>query len=215
MLGAVIGAAVGDALGHPTEFLSTTQLHAKYGPNGVTGFELWWEVEGRRFAPYTDDTQMAEIVLQALVDKGGPDASLEAVMLEIATGFAHWIEHPQGGHRAPGNACVQGARRLENGVTWREAGGATAGGCGSVMRAYPFGLRGTIRGELEPLLAPPVTRPVRFALLRIEAPMLLTSHRRRKIWGAGARTKPAPPGSLGRLAPLRGPRPSRGRWLGG
>jgi len=140
VLGAVIGAAVGDALGHPTEFLSTAQLHTKYGPNGVTGFELWWERDGKRFAPYTDDTQMAEIVLQTLVNKGGPAASLEAVMLEIATGFARWTDHPQGGHRAPGNACMEGSRRLAKGVAWREAGGATAGGCGSVMRAYPFGL---------------------------------------------------------------------------
>ena len=138
VLGAVIGAAVADALGHPTEFLSTTQLHAKYGPTGVTGFELWWERDGRRFAPYTDDTQMAEIVLQALVNKGGPHASLEAAMLEIATRFARWTDHPQGGHRAPGNACFEGARRLAKGVAWREAGGATAGGCGSVMRAYPY-----------------------------------------------------------------------------
>src|ERR1043165_3260421 len=35
---------------------------------------------------------------------------------------------------------MAGCRRLAQGVPWREAGGATAGGCGSVMRAYPFGL---------------------------------------------------------------------------
>ncbi len=83
---------------------------------------------------------MAEIVLQALVDGGGPNAELEAAMVEIAAGFALWTEDPQGGHRAPGNACLRGARRLAAGVPWREAGGPTDGGCGSVMRAYPFGL---------------------------------------------------------------------------
>lgn len=140
VVGAVLGAAVGDALGHPTEFLSHQAIRRQYGPSGVTGFELWWERDGRRFAPYTDDTQMAEIVLRALVGHGNSASAMDAVMEEIATGFAHWSVDPQGGHRAPGNACMRGARRLRDGVHWREAGGPADGGCGSVMRAYPFGL---------------------------------------------------------------------------
>lgn len=141
VLGAVLGAAVGDALGHPTEFLpSYAAIRQRYGPAGVTGFELWWERDGERFAPYTDDTQMAEIVLKTLVSHGGGSAILAPLMEEMASGFAVWSTDPQGGHRAPGNACLAGAQRLKSGVSWREAGGQTAGGCGSVMRAYPFGL---------------------------------------------------------------------------
>jgi ADP-ribosylglycohydrolase len=140
ILGAVLGAAVGDALGHPTEFLSQAAIRRQYGPSGVTGFELWWERAGRRFAPYTDDTQMAEIVLRTLVEHGNGAAAMEPVMGKIAAGFARWSVEPQGGHRAPGNACMRGAGRLRAGVHWREAGGPTDGGCGSVMRAYPFGL---------------------------------------------------------------------------
>ena len=141
VLGAVLGAAIGDALGHPTEFLlSYTQIHQRYGPAGVTGFELWWDRDGQHFAPYTDDTQMAEIVLRALVDHQGSSATMDHLMEEIAAGFGVWSTKPQGGHRAPGNSCMAGARRLSAGVPWREAGGPTAGGCGSVMRAYPFGL---------------------------------------------------------------------------
>ena len=64
--GAVLGAAIGDAMGHPTEFLSLDEIVSKYGPAGVTGFELWWEQDGAKFAPYTDDTQMAEIVQDRL-----------------------------------------------------------------------------------------------------------------------------------------------------
>lgn len=136
----MLGAAIGDALGHPTEFSSYHQLEAKYGPGGVKGYELWWERDGQRFAPYTDDTQMAEIVLRALLDRGVQEGAFKAAMEEVAAGFAHWKDYPQGGHRAPGNACMAGAARLQSGVGWREAGEATAGGCGSVMRAYPFGL---------------------------------------------------------------------------
>jgi ADP-ribosylglycohydrolase len=137
-LGAVLGAAIGDAMGHPTEFIGSFRaIFDRYGPTGVTKYELYWEREGRRFAPYTDDTQMAEIVLRTLLD-GHTD--LDDAMKRMAAGFVTWARNPQGGHRAPGNACMAGCRQLAAGVPWQQAGGATAGGCGSVMRAYPFGL---------------------------------------------------------------------------
>jgi ADP-ribosylglycohydrolase len=67
--GAVLGAAIGDAMGHPTKFINSFEgIFNKYGPQGVTGFRLFWTREGKRFAPYTDDTQMAEVVLRALVE---------------------------------------------------------------------------------------------------------------------------------------------------
>jgi ADP-ribosylglycohydrolase len=139
--GAVLGAAIGDAIGHPTEFIGSFEaIRAEYGPRGVTGFELWWERDGRRFAPYTDDTQMAEVVLASLLWARGNDVDLEGTMQHMAKGFVDWAQRPQGGHRAPGNACMSGCSALARGVHWSEAGGANAGGCGSVMRAYPFGL---------------------------------------------------------------------------
>jgi ADP-ribosylglycohydrolase len=137
-LGAVLGAAIGDAMGHPTEFIrSFDDICERYGPEGVRRYELFWERDGKRFAPYTDDTQMAEIVLRTLVEG---HADLDDTMKRMALGFVDWSTNPQGGHRAPGMACLSGCRRLAQGVHWSEGGGATAGGCGSVMRAYPFGL---------------------------------------------------------------------------
>jgi ADP-ribosylglycohydrolase len=137
-LGTVLGAAIGDAMGHPTEFIGSFEsIRSKYGPAGVTGFELWWDRDGKRFAPYTDDTQMAEVVLRTLLDEHD---DLDDAMKKMAQGFIEWSRNPQGGHRAPGNACMAGCRALASGVPWHEAGGPKAGGCGSVMRAYPFGL---------------------------------------------------------------------------
>ena len=137
-LGAVLGGAIGDAMGHPTEFIGSFEaIRNRYGPDGVTSYQLFWERDGQRFAPYTDDTQMAEVVLRTLVEE---HADLDAAMKKTAEGFVEWSQHPQGGHRAPGNACLAGCRALARGVPWAEAGGSTAGGCGSVMRAYPFGL---------------------------------------------------------------------------
>lgn len=141
LLGAVLGAAIGDAMGHPTEFIRSFQaIRARFGPEGVRGYELWRTEAGRRFAPYTDDTQMAECVLRSLLWARERGADLDATMRELAARFVEWARAPQGGHRAPGNACLAGCSNLERGVAWHEAGGATAGGCGSVMRAYPFGL---------------------------------------------------------------------------
>jgi ADP-ribosylglycohydrolase len=140
VIGAVLGAAIGDAMGHPTEFLSMDEIRARFGPNGVQGFQLYWERDGRRLAPYTDDTQMAEAVLRSLVRARAEGMDLDATMHDMASRFVEWSTSPQGGHRAPGNACLAGCRALARGVHWSEAGGATAGGCGSVMRAYPFGL---------------------------------------------------------------------------
>lgn len=139
-VGAVLGAAVGDAMGHPTEFLKTEEIRAKYGPEGVRGFELYWGTPGAGFAPYTDDTQMAEAVARALIDGAEKQLDLDGTMKLMAARFIDWNRNPQGGHRAPGGACRRGCAALERGVPWHEAGGPTDGGCGSVMRAYPFGL---------------------------------------------------------------------------
>src|SRR5205085_5941199 len=82
--GAVLGAAIGDAMGHPTEFISSMErIRERYGPEGVTTFELFWERDGKRFAPYTDDTQMAEVVLRTLLD-GHSD--LDEAMRRMARG---------------------------------------------------------------------------------------------------------------------------------
>ncbi len=139
--GAVLGAAIGDAMGHPTEFVTSFEaIRATWPPDGVQGFERFWDQDGRRVAPYTDDTQMAECVLRALLWSREHDADLDATMTDLARRFVDWSIDPQGGHRSPGNACLAGCRQLAAGARWDEAGGARAGGCGSVMRAYPFGL---------------------------------------------------------------------------
>lgn len=141
LAGAVLGASIGDAMGHPTEFIgSFDAIRRRFGPDGVTAFELYRDGPRGRFAPFTDDTQMAEVVLRSLLWARENGADLDATMVTMGKGFIEWAKHPKGGHRAPGNACLSGCRALERGVHWSRAGGPKAGGCGSVMRAYPFGL---------------------------------------------------------------------------
>jgi ADP-ribosylglycohydrolase len=140
VVGAVLGAALGDALGYPVEFLDLHEIHARHGPQGLTGPVLTDGGPGRRVALYSDDTQLAEAVLRGLLAGRARRADLEGTMQLLAARFVEWDRHPLGGHRAPGGACRAGCQALARGVKWSEAGGVKAGGCGSVMRVYPLGL---------------------------------------------------------------------------
>ncbi|MGH2607830.1 MAG: ADP-ribosylglycohydrolase family protein, partial [Tepidiformaceae bacterium] len=64
---------------------------------------------------------------------------LDQTMSSIAEGIADWgLTHDPS--KAPGSSCLAGSAALRAGAHWSIAGAATAGGCGSVMRAYPFAL---------------------------------------------------------------------------
>ncbi len=85
--GAVLAAAIGDAIGHPTEFLSMDSIHARYGESGVTGFELWWDRGGKTFAPYTDDTQMSAAAIAGILHSAEHDLDVDGMMNDFATRF--------------------------------------------------------------------------------------------------------------------------------
>lgn len=133
--GSLLGLAVGDALGHPTEFIaSVDRIRAKYGPDGI-----------RAFAPsghhppgtFTDDTQMTIAVARALVRSG--KQPLDDLMRVMGEEFVAWAQHPSN-NRAPGGTCLAGCRQLANGVPWKKAGVKESKGCGAAMRAAPVGL---------------------------------------------------------------------------
>src|SRR6056297_938049 len=59
----LLGGAVGDALGAPIEFLSLSQIRAKYGENGITDYVEFENDTGE----FTDDTQMTLFTSEALL----------------------------------------------------------------------------------------------------------------------------------------------------
>jgi len=138
--GVILGAAIGDALGYPVEFTSSANVRRRFGPSGVTGYVEYWSEGERRFAPYSDDTQMARMVLEVLLASRQLGMSLDDTMRTLAQRFTAWAVAPPGGHRNPGAACLAGCAALAAGQAWYEAGAETAGGCGSVMRVYPVAL---------------------------------------------------------------------------
>lgn len=62
--GSLLGGAVGDALGYPVEFLMEEQIFSKYGPRGITSYEL---DRRARCAVISDDTQMSLFTASGLL----------------------------------------------------------------------------------------------------------------------------------------------------
>lgn len=146
-VGALLGLAIGDALGYPAEFRSREQILAEIGPRGIEGFIAHKDprfsrpfIVGPDHPPgtYTDDTQMSLAVARALL-ACGRGAELETVMQAVAREFVAWSDSPDN-NRAPGQTCMTGCANLRRGVPWREAGVAGSKGCGSAMRVAAIGL---------------------------------------------------------------------------
>jgi ADP-ribosylglycohydrolase len=117
--GAVLGAAIGDTMWHPTEFIGAfRELRRRYPMRGVRGCALWWERDGKRSAPYTVHTQMAELVLRSLLERLDLDGTIE----HIAGGSCDGRSTRKAVIGRP-NACLAGCRSLARGTHWSEAGG--------------------------------------------------------------------------------------------
>jgi len=100
---------------------------------------------------YTDDTAMSILVMDILLQARKHNWDLNKAMTEMAKLFVTDVKIPKGwtaAGRAPGGACKNGVQILETRIKskktniphWWRVGDAKAGGCGSVMRAHPFGL---------------------------------------------------------------------------
>jgi len=163
----LVGGAVGDAMGKPTEFLSVDAIYKRY-PHGIRSFDDFkeidfWKEDGNRIAPYTDDTRMALLVLSELINSRKNNWSIDKTMDAIARSFVADMHDKKGWtmpDRAPGNACIKNVKELEKRVKegtenwqvswwnpftwlrsyWWDVQDTQAGGCGSVMHAHPFGL---------------------------------------------------------------------------
>jgi ADP-ribosylglycohydrolase len=134
--GCLIGLAIGDAMGAPTEFKDMATIKRMYG--FVDDLLPWSKPAGS----WTDDTEMTIILGEALRDC--PDLTdREQVMGAIAAGWARWSQEYDGA-RAPGGTCLGAAHKIAAGVPWQKsgqpAGPHTGEGCGAPMRCHPVGL---------------------------------------------------------------------------
>ncbi|MFH8774660.1 ADP-ribosylglycohydrolase family protein [Streptomyces sp. NPDC017958] len=131
--GSLIGLALGDALGFPTEFNDVPSILAKCGP--------WREMQLPKRAFVSDDTQMTLAFGRALrtaMDRGVlAPKRLERPLREE---FVDWYQSPDN-NRAPGRTCLTACALLkEEGRPWQEASQIGSKGCGANMRVAPVGL---------------------------------------------------------------------------
>ncbi|POX36823.1 hypothetical protein C3486_31600 [Streptomyces sp. Ru73] len=131
--GSLIGLALGDALGYPTEFRSVPAIEAAYGP--------WRGLDLPTPAYITDDTQMTLAFARGLrtaMERGPLDAA--ALEPPVRGEYVAWWRSPEN-NRAPGNTCLTACRLLsEPGLPWTEASQIGSKGCGANMRVAPIGL---------------------------------------------------------------------------
>lgn len=148
--GCLLGGAIGDALGYPVEFISTAEITARFGDAVPARLDFAGP------AWISDDTQMTMFVAEGIL-RGG-DWREEAV-----AALLRWYETqgdggPSGAgllaipalhaRRAPGNTNLSACRTLAAGA--RPAvlrPGNDSKGCGAVMRAAPWGIAASTRGE--------------------------------------------------------------------
>lgn len=158
-IGCLLGGAIGDALGAPTEFMTLDEIWRKYGENGVDTYIEFSDHIGR----FTDDTQMTLFTAEGLLrsinraTKKGIGGAYKQIVyqsylrwlhtqqqefgyLPIGNFYDGWLlnEELLYKSRAPGNTCMQA---LCSGV----AGSINyplnvSKGCGGVMRMAPVGL---------------------------------------------------------------------------
>ncbi|MDR3646371.1 MAG: ADP-ribosylglycohydrolase family protein [Candidatus Babeliales bacterium] len=153
--GCIMGGLIGDCLGKPTEFINSTEKIFKKYPTGIKNFQdlkdnsLCWKNEqtGQLFAPYTDDTAMARITLKILIESREKNWDVEKTMSELAIAYIIDMDNPEGwtmSERAPGNTCLKSLGILKHVERrtpgWWQTKDIFSLGCGSVMRAHPFGV---------------------------------------------------------------------------
>ncbi|MFE7134286.1 ADP-ribosylglycohydrolase family protein [Streptomyces sp. NPDC057638] len=131
--GSLIGLALGDALGFPTEFDDVPQILAKLGP--------WRDMPLPRPAFVTDDTQMTLAVGRAIrsaTDSGPLDPA--RLTAPLRREFTAWYHSPEN-NRAPGRTCLLACQLLDDErLPWTEASQMGSKGCGANMRVAPLGL---------------------------------------------------------------------------
>jgi ADP-ribosylglycohydrolase len=163
VLGCLLGGACGDALGAPVEFLRLHEIQARYGQEGITEFDEAYGFVGA----VTDDFQMTAFTVEGLI-RAYVRQSLKGICHPpsvLHQGYLRWLapqdepleslsrrEYRDGwliadarlwARRAPGNTCLTA---LRSNSTLGEPAKNNSKGCGTVMRAAPFGFVAEMMG---------------------------------------------------------------------
>jgi len=123
------GLAVGDALGMPFETEPpTSQRLLEWDGVSYLGSDYHLLSPGQ----WTDDTMMACLIAQVLIENGGYVAE------KVSARYAGWLA--SGDLRGMGKTTRAALQRLQAGVLWTDSGVLGSLGNGSAMRAAPIGV---------------------------------------------------------------------------
>lgn len=153
--GCMIGGAAGDALGYPVEFMTADTICEKYGPSGISNYQL----DPRSgLALISDDTQMSLFTADGLL-VGQTRRRLSGISAQpryyVYLAYLDWLETQRGiehgeriswlmdiqslwSCRAPGATCLDALSSGKQGSTEQRINHSK--GCGGVMRVAPVGL---------------------------------------------------------------------------
>jgi ADP-ribosyl-[dinitrogen reductase] hydrolase len=129
MCNALLGCAVGDALGVPFE----TKL-ANYEPLVAWDGKSFLGSDHHGLGPgmYSDDTQMSLMVAESLIENKGFNPE------DLASRYVDWIVSKRA--RGYGKTTLFAIQNLLQGKSYKESGIAGSYGNGTAMRAAPFGV---------------------------------------------------------------------------
>ena len=129
--GAIVGVAIGDALGMPVEGLLPETIKKLYGHiNSYRKPKSKIHPTLNR-GQYTDDTQLTIAIAESIIDRKEIDFEDIAV---------RHIEAYQGERRGWGKATRESCQRLEDGTNWWVSGESGAAGNGPPMKIAPIGV---------------------------------------------------------------------------
>jgi len=160
--GAIIGGAIGDALGAPVEFMSYKQIEDIMGAGGVDGFII---PKAQKYALITDDTQLTLFTAEGLLrsvtraHRKNTERTVQGISITVYRAYlrwlytqglqtAHWSKKDYDGwlvkvgrlhaYREPGVTCLTALGRGVMGTLEEPINDGL--GCGCVMRVMPVGL---------------------------------------------------------------------------
>lgn len=162
--GSLFGGACGDALGYPVEFSTLDAIKARYGNDGITGYEYDPKTG---LALISDDTQMTLFTANGILcgftrnhfhKNGAPtleyvahaykdwmftqDCTMEEFEKRCAKGYFcnSWLcDVPEMfSQRAPGNTCMSALHQAEIGSISHPINNSK--GCGGLMRVAPLAM---------------------------------------------------------------------------
>lgn len=151
--GSLMAGAAGDALGYAVEFYERKRILEKYGPYGITSFDV--DANGK--ALISDDTQMTLFTANGMLMGitrgemrgigGRPENYVHCAYMDWyytqvgkPAGYynhtwLYWLPELES-RRAPGGTCLNACRDLINGKEVKN----NSKGCGGIMRVAPMAL---------------------------------------------------------------------------